>query len=77
MAVDPLSSVEHVTATAPFCPVDCIRLGNSHQRCYSRLVAESNDASARQPTNIPTLTPFSDSWDSSEFELVDPIARDD
>ncbi|KAF8498258.1 hypothetical protein F5888DRAFT_1694075, partial [Russula emetica] len=42
LAVEPLSSIErvwHGQPTALFCPVDCICLGNSSQRCYSRLVS--------------------------------------
>jgi hypothetical protein len=30
-----------------------------------------------QPTNIPSLTTFSDSWDSFEFDFVNRFARDD
>src|SRR5882757_10405600 len=43
--------------------------------CSSDL-AESYDSPC-QPTNFPTLTSVSDSWDSSEFDFVNSFARDD
>lgn len=79
-AVEPHSSVEQVTVnTRPyFVPSTASAseiLTNVALQDSLAQDAETYDLPC-QPTNIPSLTSFSDSWDSFEFDFVNPFARD-
>lgn len=80
-AVEPLSRVEQVTVNPRpyFVPSTA-----SASEILTNVVIQdllAQDAESYnwpcQPTTIPTLTSVSDSWDSFEFDFVNPFARDD
>jgi len=80
-AVEPLSSVEQVTVDpqpyfVPSTASASTILTNVAIQDLLAQDAESYDLPC-EPTNIPTLTSVSDSWDSFEFDFVNPFARDD
>ncbi|KAF8504722.1 hypothetical protein F5888DRAFT_1631087 [Russula emetica] len=84
-AVEPLShgSVEQVTVNPKpyFVPSTASAseiLANVAIQDLLAQDAESYDLPCQlEPTNIPTVTSVSDSWDSFKFDFVNPFARDD
>jgi hypothetical protein len=77
-AVEPLSSVEQVTVNPRpyFVPSTASASEILTNVVIQDLLAQDAE-SHNSPTNIPTLTSVSDSWDSFEFDFVNPFARDD
>ena len=80
-AVEPLSGVEQATVDpqpyfVPSTASASTILTNVAIQDLLAQDAESYDLPG-EPTNIPTLTSVSDSWDSFEFDFVNPFARDD
>jgi hypothetical protein len=82
-AVEPLSSVEQVTVNPQpyFVPSTTSASEILTNVVIQDLLALAQDAESYdlpcQPTNIPTPTSVSDSWDSLEFDFVNPFARGD
>jgi len=80
-AVEPLSSVEDVTVNPQpyFIPSTASASEILTSVAFQDLLAQDAESydSPCQPTNFPTLTSVSDSWDSSEFDFVNPFTRDD
>ena len=77
-AVEPLSSVEQVTVNPQpyFVPSTASVLEVLTKVAIQDLLAQDAD-SYDLPTNIPTFTSVSDSWDSFEFDFVNPFEHDD
>jgi hypothetical protein len=80
-AVEPLTSVEQVTVNPQpyFVPPTASASEILTSVAFQDLLAQDAESYdlPYQPTNIPTLTSVSDSWDSFEFDFVNPFARDD
>jgi hypothetical protein len=80
-AVEPLTSVEQVTVNPQpyFVPPTASASEILTSVAFQDLLAQDAESYdlPYQPTNIPTLTSVSDSWDSFESDFVNPFARDD
>jgi hypothetical protein len=79
-AVEPLSSVEQVTVNPRphFVPSTASASEILTNVAFQDLLAQGAQSYNLpcQPTNIPTLTSAWDSWDSLEFDFVNPFERD-
>ena len=79
-AVEPLTCVERVTVNPQpyFVPSTASVLEILTNVATQDLLAQDAESYGLpcQPTNVPALT-VSDSWDSFEFDFVNPFARDD
>lgn len=77
-AVEPLSNVEQVTVSPRpyFVPSTASALEILTNVAIQDLLAHDAEESY-ESTDIPSPTPFSDSWDSFEFDFVHPFALDD
>lgn len=79
-AVEPLSSVEQVTVTPRpyFVPSTASASEILTNIAFQDLLAQGAESYNLpcQPTNIPTFTSAWDSWDSLEFDFVNPFERD-
>ena len=79
-AVEPLSSLEQVTVNPRpyFVPSTASASEILTNVVFQDLLAQGAEPYNLpfQPTNIPTLTSAWDSWDSLEFDFVNPFERD-
>jgi hypothetical protein len=81
-AVEPLSGVEQVTVNPQPYFVPSIASASEIltnvviQDLLARDAESYGDLPPCQPTDVPSPTSFPDSWDSFEFDFVNPFARD-